>query len=95
VLSKIAAYAEWRTQPEGLIPDFDDSDLLAAREVCRKALAQRGAGWLSAEETRAVLAAVRLPVPPGGVATTAEEAVELARRIGFPVAVKLASRQVD
>ena len=41
-----------------------------------------------------LLTAVRLPLPPGGVATTAEEAVELARRIGFPVAVKLASRQV-
>jgi acetyl coenzyme A synthetase (ADP forming)-like protein len=94
VLSKIAAYAEWRTQPEGLVPDFDDLDLAAAREVCRKALAQRGGGWLSAEETRAALTAVRLPLPPGGVAATADEAVELARRIGFPVAVKLASHQL-
>jgi acetyl coenzyme A synthetase (ADP forming)-like protein len=94
VLSKTAAYAEWRTQPEGLTPDFDDLDLPSAREVCRKALPQNGGAWLSAEETRAVLTAVRLPLPPGGVATTAEEAVELACRIGFPVAVKLASRQV-
>jgi acyl-CoA synthetase (NDP forming) len=94
VLSKIAAYAEWRTQPPGFIPDFDNLDLPAARAVCRKALAQHGAGWLYAEETRAVLTAVRLPLPPGGVAATAEAAVELARRSGFPVAVKLASRQV-
>jgi acetyl coenzyme A synthetase (ADP forming)-like protein len=94
VLSKIAAYAEWRTQPEGLIPDFEDQDLSSAREVCRKALAQRGSGWLSAQETRAVLTAARLPLPAGGVATTAEETVELARGIGFPVAVKLASRQL-
>jgi acyl-CoA synthetase (NDP forming) len=94
VLSKIAAYAEWRAQPEGLMPDFDDLDLPAAREVCQKALAQREAGWLSAEETRTVLKAICLPVLPGGVATTADEAVDLARRIGFPVAVKLASRQV-
>jgi len=94
VLSKIAAYAEWRTQPEGLIPDFDDLDLPAARAVCRKALAQHGAGWLSAEETRELLTSVRLPLPPSGVAATAEEAVELARRIGFPVAVKLVSRQL-
>ncbi len=93
-LAKIAAYAEWRAAPEGLIPDFDDLDLPSAREVCRRALAQRGAGWLSAEETRAVLAAVRLPLPTGGVARTVEEAVELARRLGFPVAVKLASHQL-
>jgi acyl-CoA synthetase (NDP forming) len=93
-LSKIAAYAEWRTAPEGLIPDFEDLDLPSARDVCRTALAQRGAGWLSAEETRAVLRAVRLPLPPGGVARTAEDAIELARRAGFPVAVKLASHQL-
>jgi acetyl coenzyme A synthetase (ADP forming)-like protein len=94
VLSKIAAYAEWRTQPAGLIPDFADLDLPTAREVCRKALAEHGAGWLSAEETRRVLKAVRLPLPPGGVARTAEEAVDLAQHVGFPVVLKLASRQV-
>ena len=32
-----------------------------------------------------------IPLPPGGVATTAEEAVAIAAQIGFPVAVKLAS----
>jgi acetyl coenzyme A synthetase (ADP forming)-like protein len=94
VLSRITAHAEWRIQPEGLIPDFDDLDLRSAGEICQQALAQHGAGWLSAQETRQVLAAIRLPLPPGGVATTADEAVELARRLGFPVAVKLASRQV-
>jgi acetyl coenzyme A synthetase (ADP forming)-like protein len=94
VLSKIAAYADWRAQPEGLIPDFDDLNLPAARAVCRQALTERGAGWLSAAEIRNVLTAVRLPLPPGGVATTAEGAVALARRVGFPVAVKLASREI-
>ena len=91
VLGKAAAYAEWRAQPPGMVPDFDDLDLSAARSICRKAGEQRGSGWLSAEETRAVLAALRLPLPPGGIATTADEAAELARRVGFPVAVKLAS----
>jgi acetyl coenzyme A synthetase (ADP forming)-like protein len=93
-LGKAAAYADWRTRPLGVIPDFEDLDLAAARAVCQQALVQRGAGWLSAEESRAVLAAVRLPLPPGGLAATADEAVELARRVGFPVAVKLASRQL-
>jgi acetyl coenzyme A synthetase (ADP forming)-like protein len=91
VLGKMAAYADWRAQPPGVIPDFGDLDLAAARQVCERALAQRGPGWLSAEEVRTVLSAVRLPLPPGGVARTAEGAVELAQRIGFPVAVKLAS----
>jgi acyl-CoA synthetase (NDP forming) len=41
-----------------------------------------------------VLAAMGLPVAPGGVAGSAEEAVALAQRLGFPVAVKLASPQI-
>jgi acetyl coenzyme A synthetase (ADP forming)-like protein len=94
VLTKVAAYADWRTKPLGVIPDYDDLDLPAARNVCLQALAERGGGWLSAEEVRAVLSAMRLPVAPGGVARTAEEAAELAQRLGFPVAVKLASRQL-
>jgi acetyl coenzyme A synthetase (ADP forming)-like protein len=92
VLAKVAAYAEWQAKPPGLVPDFDDLDLPAAREVCRKALAERGAGWLSAEEVRTLFRAVGLPLAPGGVARTADEAAELAGRLGYPVAVKLASR---
>ena len=94
VLGKMASYAEWRAGPQGIIPDFDDIDPASARKVCRGAIEERGAGWLSAEETRKVLEAMRLPVAPGGVARTAEQAVELARNIGFPVAVKLVSHRI-
>jgi acyl-CoA synthetase (NDP forming)/GNAT superfamily N-acetyltransferase len=94
VLGKVAAYAEWRAGPHGIIPDFDDIDPASARRTCRMAIEERGAGWLSAEETRKVLEAMRLPVAPGGVARTAEQAVELARNIGFPVAVKLVSHRI-
>ena len=94
VLGKIAAYAEWRAGPHGVIPDFDDIDPASARETCRKAIAERGAGWLSAKEARATLEAMSLPVARGGVARTADEAAELARRVGFPVVVKLASPRI-
>jgi acyl-CoA synthetase (NDP forming) len=90
-LAKVAAYAEWRAGPHGVIPDFDDIDPARARAACRTAIERRGTGWLTAEETRAVLGAMRLPLAPGGVAHTADEAVRLARDIGFPVSVKLAS----
>jgi acyl-CoA synthetase (NDP forming) len=94
VLSKAAAYAEWRAQPLGLLPDYQDLDLPLVREICAKALSQRGAGWLTTEETRSVLTAMGFPLPPGGVAQTEDDAVELARRVGFPVAVKLASHRL-
>ncbi|WP_447976909.1 bifunctional acetate--CoA ligase family protein/GNAT family N-acetyltransferase [Candidatus Nitrospira bockiana] len=92
-LGKAAAYAVWRTRPPGVVMDFDDLDVAAARAVCRAARA-RGAGWLTVEETRRVLAAFRLPIGPGGVAHSPDEAVALARGMGFPVAVKLASQRI-
>ncbi len=94
VLGKAAVYAEWRRQPVGAVPDFPDRDLTAAKRICRAARESGGAGWLSADEVREILAGMRLPLLPGGVARTAEEAVVLADRIGYPVAVKLASRAV-
>ncbi len=94
VLGKISDYAEWRRQPPGMIPLFEDVRPEEARAICRNALALRGPGWLTSEETRRLLSAYRLPIPPGGVAATADEAARLARSVGFPVAVKLASHRV-
>lgn len=94
VLGKMSAYADWRGQPVGVIPDLEDIEIAQARNICQQALAERGAGWLTAVETRAVLTAFQLPVAAGGVAVTADEAVTLARNIGFPVAVKLASHRL-
>jgi len=94
VLSKAASYVEWRAQPIGMVADFDDLNLPLAREICEKAVARRGSGWLTTEEIRAVLAAMHLPILPGGVAPTADEAVGIAACIGYPVAVKLASHRL-
>jgi acyl-CoA synthetase (NDP forming) len=94
VLSKVATHAEWRSRPLGTIPELKDIQSATARDVCRNALHQRGAGWLSAEETRTVLTAMNLPVAPGGLAHTADEAEAIAQSLGFPVAVKLASHRL-
>lgn len=94
VLGRAAAYGEWRRQRPGRVPDFDDLDLAVARTTCVTALSQRGTGWLTTEETRTILTAIRLPVQAGGVAKTADEAAALADRVGYPVAVKLASHRI-
>ncbi|HEY7559299.1 MAG TPA: GNAT family N-acetyltransferase [Candidatus Binatia bacterium] len=94
VLSKIAAYAEWRSEPPGIIADFDDITPVTARSVCQARLNQRGAGWLSQEELRQVLTALGLPLPRGGVCRSADEAARTAAEIGFPVAVKLVSTEI-
>ena len=94
VLGKVAEYAQWRAQPLGVFLEFDDAHPQVVRDICRQGLDTRGAGWLATDETRQVLRAMGLPVAPGGVARTADEAVERARGIGFPVAVKLASHVI-
>jgi acyl-CoA synthetase (NDP forming) len=94
VLGRLATHAEWLARPPGTVPELDDVRPAKARAVIAAALAARGPGWLTAAETRAVLIAFGLPVAPGGVATTADEAAALAGAIGFPVALKLASQRV-
>ena len=91
VLGKVATYAVWRAGPHGIVPDFDDIDPASARGTCRWAIDERGAGWLTADEARAVLRAMHLPVAREGAARTADEAAKAARSVGFPVALKSAS----
>jgi acetyl coenzyme A synthetase (ADP forming)-like protein len=94
VLGQASAYAEWQQRPTGMVPDFDDLDLPLVRMICANALSQRGPGWLTTEETRILLNAMKLPIQPGGIARTSDEAVELANKIGYPVALKLASHRI-
>jgi acetyl coenzyme A synthetase (ADP forming)-like protein len=91
-LGKIAAYAAWRAQPPGVVWGFEDIRVDEGRNVCRRALAARGDGWLTTEETHAVLRAFGLPLAAGAVARSADEAATLAVTLGFPVVAKLTSR---
>jgi acetyl coenzyme A synthetase (ADP forming)-like protein len=91
-LGKVAAYANWREQPPGLLWTFEDIRVDDARAVCRHALATRGDGWLTADETRVVTGAFGLPVAASAVARSPDQAAALAQVIGFPVAAKLAAR---
>jgi acyl-CoA synthetase (NDP forming) len=52
------------------------------------------AGPWSEMEARRLLAGAGVPVVPGGLAGSAEEAVEIARRVGLPVALKICSAQI-
>ncbi len=94
LLSKLAAYAEWRDGTPGLLPDFADIQPQTARGLCRGVLEQRGAGWLSGDEIIRVLGFFGVPQPPSQICRTADETVRAAKEIGFPVAVKLASRSI-
>jgi acetate---CoA ligase (ADP-forming) len=93
-LAKVTAYADWRAEPPGLFWSFEDIRADEARTICHTALQTHGAGWLTAEDTAAVLGAFGLPQAAGTVARGADEAVALAHVLGFPVVAKLAARRV-
>ncbi|MFA6038728.1 MAG: acetate--CoA ligase family protein [Candidatus Peribacteraceae bacterium] len=57
-------------------------------------LKEAGEGLLSESLTAALLSLYSLPLPKGRVAGTAEEAVAIAREIGFPVAAKVSSKDI-
>jgi acetyl coenzyme A synthetase (ADP forming)-like protein len=86
-LAHAAAYAEWRRTPHGAAPAFDDIDRDEVRRPVEEALT-RGGGWLSSEESNALLAAIGIRHEPVRRAATADDAVALAESLGFPVALK-------
>jgi len=95
VAGSAARYAEWRASDPGAFPEFEDQRLDEARATCRRALEKRGEGWLSVAEARRVLELAGLGVAEGGVGTSPDEAVEIARKVGYPVAAKLASIEIS
>lgn len=93
-LGRVIGYREWRDEAPGSFPDFPDQELKEARDVCRAALDERGEGWLPVERALEVLEAAGLQVAEGGVAADADEAVEIAEEVGWPVVAKVASTEV-
>jgi acyl-CoA synthetase (NDP forming) len=94
-LARAVRYMRWRTAPEGRELRFEDLDLGAARAVVQGALHRAEPGqnvWLTSEETRELLEATGIPGVPSTLAVTAGEAAQAAAHMGFPVAVKLASK---
>ena len=94
-LAKVATYAAWRAQTPGLFWSFEDIRADDARNVCRAAIDADGERWLTGDETKTVLGAFGLPLAAGTLARSPDEAVALARVLGFPVAAKLSARGIQ
>lgn len=96
-LARAARYGRWRSEPEGTVPPFSDVDAARASSVLARARARAGTGettWLTPDETRELLAAYGLAMPPSRVARDADQAAAAARAIGFPVVLKLVSETI-
>jgi len=51
-------------------------------------------GWLGVEARRALSKAYGIPAVAGGLARTSQQAVEIARRVGYPVVLKISAPSV-
>jgi acetyltransferase len=83
-LAQLHAYATWRRRPaDEQAPAFETDD-----ETVGQVLARFEDTYLPSAEVFRVLELYGIPVIPWRVASSAEEAVQAARDLGFPVAVK-------
>lgn len=85
-LGLAAARSDWLRRAAGTAAEPAGIDRMAARQIV-----EESGGWLGPDETRGLLEAYGIPFVRERVAETAEEAVEAAREIGFPVVVKAAA----
>ncbi len=90
-LGRICAYATWRAQTPGLFWSFNDIRADEGRAVCREVVERRGEDWLTPDEFQRVASAFGLPLVPGVLARTADDAIAVATVVGLPVAAKLSS----
>ena len=91
-LQAMCEYAAWRERPTRVVTRF----AVNRRRVERILARQMKAGQLEVGEveSKEILKAYDFAVPPGQVARSADEAADIAERIGYPVAMKIVSPQI-
>jgi acetyl coenzyme A synthetase (ADP forming)-like protein len=95
-LAKAAEYGEWLERPKGAIPKIRGLKREGAQKIIESALTSSSQRplWLSAGDIAELLDCYGIRNIETLVATTPAEATAAASRLGFPVAVKLASSTI-
>ncbi|MCS7185800.1 MAG: acetate--CoA ligase [Armatimonadetes bacterium] len=91
-LSAMVRYVDWVRRPRTGFKVFPVDTELARQLLSEAPLSEHG--FVPEEVALQVLEAYGFPMLPWGVAKTAEEAVSVARRIGYPVVLKILSPDV-
>jgi acyl-CoA synthetase (NDP forming)/GNAT superfamily N-acetyltransferase len=93
-IAQAATYAEWRRTPHAEPEAHDPERASTARAIAQELVSTSGqSGWVGADDVTRLLEPYGL-VPVGGIAANPLEASELADTLGFPVAVKVADRDI-
>jgi acyl-CoA synthetase (NDP forming)/RimJ/RimL family protein N-acetyltransferase len=88
-LAHTVRYAEWRSRPQGVVPELPRVDAAAARTVVRRFLERNPkGGWLEPLHTGQLLQCAGVPAIPVLSASSRSEAIAAAESAGYPVALK-------
>ena len=92
-LSRAVEYSEWLRRRKGTVPKIRGMKRAKARRIIEKAMTRSAARplWLTAQEISQLLSSYGIRFAEAILSKTAAEAAAQASRMGFPVAIKLAS----
>jgi 4-hydroxybutyryl-CoA synthetase (ADP-forming) len=91
-LKAMLRFVEWIKSPEGKIVTFK-VDTNKAKKIFDKVKQEKRQNLLE-EEGQEILQAYGLPLPQSALAKTEQEAIKIAKKIGYPVVLKIASPQI-
>ena len=91
-LRAMVDYAAWRQRPPRIVTRFPVNRRRVERVIARMTRAKRRE--IGEAEAKEILRAYDFYVPPGQVARDAAEAVQVADRVGYPVAMKIYSPDI-
>lgn len=94
VLGRMLEYRRWREKPGGIVPELPGVDIQKAVQIVEKSLDGPDDEWLGPERIRQLLECFSIGVMPGEVARDADHAAAVSRAIGFPVVMKIVSKDI-
>jgi len=91
-LKAMCDYATWLRRPPRIITHFSANRRRVARILSKHT--RTGQYQIGEAAAKAILKAYEFNIPPGQSAATLDEALDAANRVGFPVAMKIMSRDI-
>ena len=91
-LNAMLQFVDWTKAPDGDVTEFK-VDMNKARAIFDKVKSE-GRTNLLEDEGREMLDAYGFPLPESSIASTEDEAVDAANKIGYPIVMKISSPQI-
>ncbi|GAB4244060.1 MAG: acetate--CoA ligase [Thermoleophilia bacterium] len=91
-LRAMVDYVQWKSRPKRVVTRFPVNRRRVERIISQHL--RTGRYQVSEAKAKAILGAYDFHIPEGGIARSGDEAVEMAERIGFPVAMKVVSQDI-